>query len=111
MQVRDIISHYVRDAEELNLEPDEVWSFAPIPGASVTLDTGRGIRRYADELRDLGAEDMGETDEGFVRLRLPLASAPDQSLANPEEPTYVKRREVGAGERLANPVRSGRKQP
>ena len=32
-------------------------------------------------------------------------------LANPCNPAYIDAREVGAGERLANPVRSGRKQP
>ena len=32
-------------------------------------------------------------------------------VANPMLKDYLTRREVGAGRRLANPVRSGRKQP
>jgi hypothetical protein len=39
------------------------------------------------------------------------ATAPITFLANPPAPAYISAREVGAGRCLANPVRSGRKQP
>ena len=43
-------------------------------------------------------------DEASPRLAMSF-------LANLLAPSYITPREVGAGRRLANPVRSGRKQP
>ena len=109
--IRDVVAQYVREAGVLAPVVDEVWSFLPHANTSVLFDTGPGVRGYPDHLAALGATDIGTSDEGFARVRLPLDPARADSLANPSHPAYVSHREVGAGERLANPVRSGRKQP
>ncbi len=111
IKVRDILAQFVRDRGDAQSVLDPVWSFAPLPGASVTFDTGPGIRRYPEDVAALGAVDLGDTPAGFARLRFSLEQKASRNLANPVEAAYVQPREVGAGERLANPVRSGRKQP
>ena len=109
--IRDIVAQYAREIGTYSGATDPVWGFAPMPDTSVIFDTGPGIRRYREEIEVLGATDLGDTRSGFARFRLPLVPQEPQSLANPPRPAYISPREVGAGERLANPVRSGRKQP
>ena len=111
VQVRDIIAQYVRDREHPVDDVTSIWSFASIPGASVTIDTGPGVQRYKDEIAAIDARELGLQASGFLRLGLSLDQTQPGGLAKPEHRAYVTRREVGAGERLANPVRSGRKQP
>ncbi|MFX0545027.1 5'-nucleotidase C-terminal domain-containing protein [Roseovarius sp. S1116L3] len=48
------------------------WRFVPMPGTTVLLDTGLPLRNDRAALKSAGAEDMGETQGGFLRLRLPL---------------------------------------
>lgn len=50
----------------------DAWRFAPMPGNAVLLDTGPGLRDDPAALEALGAEDLGLTPEGFLRLRIPL---------------------------------------
>ena len=86
------------------------WRFAAMPpGTAALLATGPGLRAYPEDIAALGAEDAGLDDAGFLQLRVPLDGA--SPLANPRATAYTITREVGAGKRLANPVRSGRKQP
>ncbi len=109
--VRSIVSQYISEADGISPAVDPIWSFAPMQQTSVVFETGPGIRRYPDEISALDATDLGDTSAGFARLRLPLSAIVPESLANPSRAAYLSPREVGAGERLANPVRSGRKQP
>lgn len=51
-------------------EHHKAWGFTPLPGTSVLLDTGPGLRRDPGALAGLNAEDLGLTPEGFWRLRL-----------------------------------------
>ena len=44
----------------------------PGAGASALHLTGPGLRAYPQEIADLGATDLGDTETGFMRLRLPL---------------------------------------
>lgn len=48
------------------------WAFAPMPGTSVLLDTGPGLRNDPGALSAIDAEDLGDVPGGFCRLRLHL---------------------------------------
>ena len=108
--IRDILTDHVVATGVIAPAPRDTWRFTAMPpGTSALLATGPGLRAYPGEIAALGAEDIGETDAGFLCLRLPLDRA--RALANPRARGYIDAREVGAGRHLANPVRSGRKQP
>jgi len=71
-QIRDVL---VRNLSSSNLNTGSVdpsWCFTPLPNTSVIFETGPGIRNYAQELVRIRAEDCGDTDAGFARLRLSL---------------------------------------
>ncbi|WP_157932976.1 bifunctional 2',3'-cyclic-nucleotide 2'-phosphodiesterase/3'-nucleotidase [Roseovarius salinarum] len=70
--IRDHLADYIRAAGTIRAPDPPAWSFAPMPGASVVFDTGPGIRGHAEELRRLSLEDLGDTENGFARLRLRL---------------------------------------
>ena len=108
--VRDILADHVAATGIVTTAPRQTWRFVPMPtGTSALFATGPGLRVYPADIAALGAEDIGETNAGFLCLRLPLDGA--HALANPRARAYIDVREVGAGRHLANPVRSGRKQP
>lgn len=67
---RDIVRRHIRAAGTIDPAPARVWRFAPLPGTTVTFDTGPGARACLHELD--GAEPLCETPEGFLRLRLRL---------------------------------------
>lgn len=48
------------------------WRFHPLPGTTATFETGPGARAHMAALAPLRAEDLGEDDGGFVRLRIRL---------------------------------------
>ncbi len=48
------------------------WCFSPMPGNSVLLNTGPALRSDPAALAEVGAEDLGLTQDGFLRLRIPL---------------------------------------
>lgn len=83
MPIRDIVAQYVQDGDMPDAQVNPIWRFAAPVGATVTFDTGPGIRRYADEIAALGATDLGDTSAGFARLRLPLGVSASRGLANP----------------------------
>lgn len=67
--VRDLVAEHIRNAGDA---APCAWRFAPMPGTAVLLDTGPGVRRHKADLAALGAQDCGDTPQGFARLRLPL---------------------------------------
>ncbi len=108
--IREILAGHVAATGVVAPAPRKTWRFAPMPpNTSVLFVTGPGLRAYPSDIAALGAEDIGMDDRGFLNLRLPLDST--HTLANPRAHAYIWDREVGAGRHLANPVRSGRKQP
>jgi len=110
--IRDLVARHMAGLGTLTPRARETWHFEPLPDTWADIDTGPGLRAYPQEIAALGATDLGLTDEGVLRLSVPLFSqAQSTSLANPDPEDYVTPREVGAGRHLANPVRSGRKQP
>ncbi len=48
------------------------WRFAPMPGNAVLLDTGPALRSDPAALAAVAAKDLGLTQDGFLRLRIPL---------------------------------------
>ncbi|WP_255012969.1 bifunctional 2',3'-cyclic-nucleotide 2'-phosphodiesterase/3'-nucleotidase [Roseovarius sp. M141] len=48
------------------------WRFHPMPGNAVMLDTGPALRSDPAALTGPGVEDMGLTQDGFLRLRISL---------------------------------------
>ena len=112
LSIRDMISEHVTRLGTIALQPRSGWGFVPLPDTHVEIETGPGLRAYPQDIAALGAADLGDTEAGFLRLSVPLGRGKwIPALANPEYGAYVDIREVGAGRHLANPVRSGRKQP
>ncbi len=70
--VRDILIKHIRSNGAVQAAPGPHWRFAPVARATALLDTGPAVRRNEAALRDLGACDLGDTAEGFARLRLPF---------------------------------------
>lgn len=110
--IRDLIADHVAGLGTLTPQARDTWHFADLPETWAEIATGPGLRAHPQEIAALGATDLGLIDTGVLRLRVPLFSKEEStSLANPDPDDYVAPREVGAGRHLANPVRSGRKQP
>lgn len=68
----DVIAKHIRRVGELAPRARPTWSFAPMDGVSIIFDTGPGIRRHRADITAIGAEDLGDTETGFARLRLYL---------------------------------------
>ena len=110
--IRDLIADHVAGLGTLTPRARDTWHFAALPETWAEITTGPGLCAHPQEIAALGATDLGLTNAGLLRLRVPLFSeVKSTSLANPDPDDYVTSREVGAGRHLANPVRSGRKQP
>jgi len=98
--VRDIVAEYFAACSPITAEPWASWRFAPVTGAAALFLSAPDAAELAPRVS--GAPEPGEIrPDGFRLYRLALGSAV----------SYMPQREVGAGRRLANPVRSGRKQP
>lgn len=67
-KVRDILADYIAT---LDGDPSIAfpWRFTPIPGAFGLFETDPAARRL---LEDTNLQDLGLTDQGFLRLRTPI---------------------------------------
>ncbi len=70
--IRDIVARFIQNNDECPDIARRVWRFTPMPGTHVIYQTGPGIRAYPDDIAALGAEDLGNSDTGFARLRIAL---------------------------------------
>ncbi|QIE46854.1 bifunctional 2',3'-cyclic-nucleotide 2'-phosphodiesterase/3'-nucleotidase [Pseudohalocynthiibacter aestuariivivens] len=70
--MRDLVADHLRSTGTTSPTTEPVWRFAPLPGTSVLLDTGPGVRHVPGALEQIQAEDLGQTPLGFARLRLGL---------------------------------------
>lgn len=70
--VREVVADFIRNGGLDRLDPVPVWSFLPVPGASAQIETGPGLRRHPGDIAALGLVDLGLSETGFLRLRLPL---------------------------------------
>lgn len=71
--VNDIIMNYIREhgcASALSMP--RPWCFHPVAEATVTLETGPGVMGYLADLDQLSARVIGPTDQGFIRLEIPM---------------------------------------
>ncbi len=74
-QTRDVIRNYLRQRRHLSVDPDPAWRFLPMPGTSVTLETGPAALSLLSRVAarcDLDLEHAGRTDAGFALLRVHL---------------------------------------
>lgn len=88
--VRDLLATYIAARGYIRPASRPTWRFVPLPGTTVTIETGPGLRAHPQDITALGATDLGLTEAGFLRLRLPL-SAEQPTLAHPEPAAYMKR--------------------
>lgn len=109
--IRDLLADHVGISSPIAPTAPTTWRLAPMPATRVAILTGPGLRTHSNEIAALGAIDEGLDETGFLRLDMPLPEADSPTLAKPAADAYMRDREVGAGRHLANPVRSGRKQP
>jgi 2',3'-cyclic-nucleotide 2'-phosphodiesterase/3'-nucleotidase len=67
-RIRDAIAAYLARIGRFAPTARPSWRFAPMPGTTVTLETGPGVRPH------LGPRytEIGTSDSGFVQLRLAL---------------------------------------
>ena len=74
INIRDTICDYLSGRLPLAPPdfPTQAWRFRPMPGTSVTLQTGPGATAYMDELAGRGARVHGPGADGFVRLTMAL---------------------------------------
>jgi len=90
--IRDLIVDYVARRGTLVPMARDTWRFAPLPRATVEIETGPGLRAHAPEIAALGAVDAGTNARGFLRLHISLAETASQpSLANPFKGNYLPR--------------------
>lgn len=74
-QTRDVIRNYLRQRRRIALDPAPAWTFVPMPGTSVTFETGPGgIPMLSDIAARCGhrLDEAGETAQGFALVRLHL---------------------------------------
>ncbi|EKE44684.1 bifunctional 2',3'-cyclic nucleotide 2'-phosphodiesterase/3'-nucleotidase periplasmic precursor protein [Oceaniovalibus guishaninsula JLT2003] len=69
---RDVIVRYIVEQGTINPSADANWSFASMPGTSVTFETGPKARDYVDLVQGAAPEYVETTPEGFALFRLTL---------------------------------------
>lgn len=69
---RDVLLRYIHARGTIDPTPIGNWGFAPMPGTSVTFDTGPGARRHAAEVATLALEEIGTAPGGLIRFRIRL---------------------------------------
>lgn len=74
MTIRDALRDHLASGpltDPLEQAPSP-WSFAPMPGTRVTLQTGPGAEKYLPELASRGIKSTGIDAAGFLQLSVPL---------------------------------------
>jgi len=74
LSIRDIICDYLSStfAADPLATSLPAWRFKPMPGTSVTMQTGPGASAHLDELANRQVTVSGPGADGFLRLTLPL---------------------------------------
>ncbi len=68
----ELTGEIARDPLAAPTDHAAAWRFAPMAGNAVLLDTGPALRSDPAALAAVRAEDLGLTQDGFLRLRIPL---------------------------------------
>lgn len=86
--VRDLLADHIAMRRHITPDARPTWRFAPLPGTTVTVETGPGLRAHPEDITAMGATDLGLTHAGFLRLSLPL-STEQPTLAHLEPSAYM----------------------
>ena len=69
---RDVIVRYIVEQGTIDPSADANWRFAPMPGTSVTFETGPGAKAYVERVSGVSPEFIEDTEDGFARFRIAL---------------------------------------
>ncbi|MBB3352249.1 2',3'-cyclic-nucleotide 2'-phosphodiesterase/3'-nucleotidase [Rhizobium sp. BK049] len=69
---RDVIVRYVHDQGTINPSADANWTFKPLPGTTVTFDSGPKAKQFLAAVKSVKIEEAGDGADGFSKFRLVL---------------------------------------
>lgn len=69
---RDVLVRYIVTEGTINPSADANWRFKPMPGTTVTFDTGPKAAAYADKVPGMDIKPAGDGTDGFARFRITL---------------------------------------
>ena len=69
---RDVLCRYIANNSPVNPRPLASWSFAPMGGTSVRVETGAGALKYPGRLTELGLVHRGKAGGGFHQFEMRL---------------------------------------
>ena len=69
---RDVLVRYIISEGTINPTADDNWTFKPLPGTSVTFETGPKARDFIKDVKSVKIEDAGEGADGFAKFRITL---------------------------------------
>ncbi|MDP4032088.1 MAG: bifunctional 2',3'-cyclic-nucleotide 2'-phosphodiesterase/3'-nucleotidase [Pseudorhodobacter sp.] len=70
--IRDILLRHIAETGTASAFAAPEWRFAPMPGTSVTFESGPAARAHLAEVAALRLDPLADTDNGFTRFRLHL---------------------------------------
>ena len=69
---RDVIVRYVHEQGTINPSADANWTFRPLPGTTVTFESGPKAKQFLAAVKSVKIEDAGDGTDGFSKFRLVL---------------------------------------
>jgi 2',3'-cyclic-nucleotide 2'-phosphodiesterase/3'-nucleotidase len=69
---RDVLVRYIIENGTINPTADDNWTFKPLPGTSVTFESGPKARNFIKDVKSVRIEDAGEGENGFAKFRIML---------------------------------------
>lgn len=69
---RDVIVRYIVSEGTINPSADANWSFAPLPGTSVTFETGPKAKDFLADVKTVKIAADGDGEAGFARYKIEL---------------------------------------
>lgn len=72
LSIRALLLTAFRAGRDLLSPAPPPWQFCPIPGASAVFETSPQLRQFPDMIAARHLTDLGVTDRGFLRMRLPF---------------------------------------
>ncbi|UYV37118.1 bifunctional 2',3'-cyclic-nucleotide 2'-phosphodiesterase/3'-nucleotidase [Rhodobacteraceae bacterium D3-12] len=69
---RDILRQHIQNHSPLSHTPQPTWSFAPLSGTTALFETSPNARAHLSDPALPRLSDLGDTPQGFARLRITL---------------------------------------